>query len=348
MNRRTGHLLDGHLRLRLALGRGEPTVPVLEVDLEPDEERLVLATLDPIGAMAEADGERLDELLASLMVDDAALAGLLDELKAAVGSRPGRTDPDAVPTLPGAAELYVRPGDLWLLGERHRLLVGDATDPAVIERLLEGARPAVTIADPPYGVRYDPTWRPGHRRSGAVPGDERADWRAVWALSPSDVLYVWHGGLHAGVVAAGIEAAGFLIRAQIIWAKPSPVLSRGAYHWQHEPLYYAVRRGRPALWRGGRGQTTVWPIAPVHGPGSGSADERTIHGAQKPVEAIERALRNHRGDLFDPFAGSGTGLIAAERLCRRSFSVELDPLYAQVALERWQAYTGREAVRDER
>lgn len=341
VNRRTGWVIDGHARVALALARKEPTIPVLYVDLDPDEERLVLATLDPIGAMATANQEALNELLAGLSVTDEGLAALLDSL-AVTTPTDGLTDPDDVPAVP--ADPYVARGDRWRLG-RHVLACGDSTNPDDVARLFDGARPALTVTDPPYGVSYDPTWRKGHGRSGAVLNDDWADWREAWALSPSDILYVWHGGLHAGVVAEGIAAAGFAIRSQIIWAKPSPVLSRGAYHWQHEPCYYAVRDGATADWRGDRTQTTLWEVPTVHATRGTSDDAITPHGTQKPVEVMARPLRNHRGDVYDPFTGSGTTLIAAEREGRRAFCMELDPGYAQVALERWQAYTGLVAER---
>lgn len=129
VNQRTGHVVDGHARLEEALSRHEPTVPVLYVDLSPEEEALVLATLDPIGAMAETNRDALDALLADVRVDDAGLAGLLADLS---GVKIGRTDPDDVPETPAAP--YVKPGDLWTLG-RHRLLCADASDPASFARL---------------------------------------------------------------------------------------------------------------------------------------------------------------------------------------------------------------------
>ena len=154
-----------------------------------------------------------------------------------------------------------------------------------------------------------------------------------------------HGGLHAGVVAEGLAAAGFEIRAQIIWAKPAPVLSRGAYHWQHEPLYYAVRHGAPAHWQGDRRQTTLWEIPTVNAAHGTRDDATTPHGTQKPVALLAKALANHSGDVYDPFLGSGTTLIAAEQLGRGAYAMDIDPAYVQVALERWQAYSGAQAER---
>ncbi len=128
-----------------------------------------------------------------------------------------------------------RPGDVWILG-RHRIVCGDCTDPATVERALAGVRPHLMVTDPPYGVEYDPAWRnealEGSRtaRTGVVLNDHRADWREAWALFPGDVAYVWHGALHATTVADSLTACGFDIRAQVIWAKDRLVLGRGHYH----------------------------------------------------------------------------------------------------------------------
>ena len=136
-------------------------------------------------------------------------------------------------------------GDLWLLGP-HRLLCGSSTDAADVARLLGGVRPHLLVSDPPFGVSYDPSWRnraglSATKRTGKVLNDDRADWREAWALFPGEVIYAWHGALHATTVAESLEACGFAIRSQIIWAKERLVLSRGDYHWQHEPCWYAVR-----------------------------------------------------------------------------------------------------------
>jgi hypothetical protein len=132
---------------------------------------------------------------------------------------------------------------------------------------------------------------------------------------------------------------GFTIRAQIIWAKERLVIGRGDYHWQHEPAWYAVRQ--KGHWVGDRKQTTLWTIP------SGGQDTDTIHGTQKPVECMRRPMLNHTrpGDaVYEPFLGSGTTLIAAETTGRVCLAVELDPLYVDVAVRRWQAFTGAKAT----
>lgn len=201
VNQRTGYVVDGHARVALAIARREASVPVLYVDLSPDEEHLVLATFDPIAALAGTDDGRLSALLADVAVDDAGLRALLDELALTAAPRLGQTDPDDVPELPETP--YVQAGDLRQLGP-HRLLCGDATNASDVARLLDGAQPRITVSDAPYGVSYRPGQRAGARRRGLVANDDRADWSAAWALSPSDVLYLWHSGVHA------VEVGGHL------------------------------------------------------------------------------------------------------------------------------------------
>jgi DNA modification methylase len=348
VNRTTGCVVDGHLRVELAISKGEPSVPVLYIELTEDEEAVVLAALDPIAAMAAADQEKLRELLS-----DVALPSDLEAyLREIAGDDPVVTemDQDDVPEVPDVP--YVHPGDLYLLGE-HRLLCGDATKAEDVARLLDGASPGLMVTDPPYGVDYDPSWRrraagkprKSRSREGRVANDDRADWSAAWALSPTDVAYVWHGGLHADTVARGLTEAGFDLRAQIIWAKPSLIMGRGDYHWQHEPCWYAVRTGAKGRWASGRTQSTVWQIDNVH-VGRGE-EEATEHGTQKPIECMARPMRNHRRtEVYDPFVGSGTTIIAAEQLGRRCYAIDIDPRYVQVAKERWERLTGRTAVKE--
>jgi DNA modification methylase len=376
VNQRSGFVVDGHARVALALSRGEASVPVLYVDLAPEEEALVLATLDPIGAMAGRDDEKLRTLLAEVTVDDAGLAALLSDL---AGVKVGRSDPDEVPE--PSEEPYVKAGELWTLGD-HRLLCGDATSPKDVARLLAGATPTLLSTDPPYGVSLDPTWRDGVYNAlgpaeapymridgqpdveGATPatrgrhartqghrnttfsGDTRVDWSDAFALVPSlTVGYVWHAGVHAAEVADGLVRIGFEIVAQVIWDKGLFAMGRSWYHWAHEPCWVVRKPGIPNLYLGTRDQSTIWRAPSPKMIMSGSTEEKYDHPAQKPVVLSEIPIRNHAGDVYDPFVGSGTTLIAAERLGRRCYAIELDPRYAQVAIERWQAFTGRAAVR---
>lgn len=339
VNRQTGHLVDGHLRVELALRRNEPSVPVEYVDLTPEEEGLVLASLDPLSAMATQDDEKLRQLLAEVSFDSQDLAQSLADLLPPVSR--DLPDADDIPDLEEAT--YVRSGDLWVLGE-HRLLCGDATSPEDVARLLAGARPALTVTDPPYGVEYDPEWRQTEGLShiakrGKVTNDDRADWRDAWSLSPSTIFYIWHDFLQPEATIEALRSCGIEPRMHIVWAKDRPVISRGHYNLQHEACYYAVRKGATADWIGGYDQSSVWTVGRDRDSGGGD------HGTQKPVELMARAIRNHRGDVYEPFAGSGTTLIATESLVRRCYAIEIEPRYVEQIINRWEKFTGRKAER---
>jgi len=209
--------------------------------------------------------------------------------------------------------------------------------------------------DPCYGVSLFPLWREEAGlgplvQTGKIENDDRADWSAAHRLFPGDVAYVWHAGIHSGLVAANLQEVGFEIRAQIIWTKPHFVLSRGAYHWQHEPCFYCVRKGARSHWRGDRTQSTVWPVATLN-PFGGKNQEETAtgHGAQKPIQLYRGPILNHteRGEaIYDPFLGSGTAVIASELTERVCCGLEIDAKYVDVIVCRWQQLTGRAATLD--
>jgi DNA modification methylase len=344
-----GVLIAGHGRILGAKRLGLQQVPVIRLGHLSDAQARAFRLADNrIALNAGWDEELLSAELERLKEDGADLNLLgfaedeLDLLLDALDAGGASEEEDDVPERPTQA--VTRPGDLWLLGA-HRLLCGDATVAADVQRLLGDARPHLMVTDPPYGVEYDPNWRvesgvSSTARPGKVNNDDRADWREAWSLFPGEVAYVWHSGIHARTVAESLDACGFLIRAQIVWAKPRLVLSRGDYHWQHEPCFYAVRKGASGHWQGARDQTTLWTIA------TGKNDEATEHGTQKPVECMRRPLVNNsaKGDLvYEPFAGSGSTLIAAESVGRVCFAIEIDPRYCDVIIERWQRHTGKAA-----
>lgn len=321
----------------------------LDLDADPRARELAyadnrVAQLDldwDVQALAEDQAAGIDLARVGFTADE--LAELFADTDAGTE---GLTDPDAVPAVPD--EPVTKPGDLWLLG-RHRLLCGDSTVATDVERLLDGAIPELLVTDPPYGVEYDAAWRDeaaargliahAASRVGKVENDARVDWREAWSLVPAAVAYVWHADRHASAVQESIEAVGYEVRCQIIWAKSRFVISRGHYHWQHEPCWYAVRRGATANWIGDRSQTTLWDDITL------DANVEGGHSTQKPVECMARPLRNHAGDVYDPFLGSGTTLIAAEMLNRTCYGMEISPAYCDVIVRRWEEFTGQEARR---
>jgi DNA modification methylase len=345
-------ILAGHTRLEAARQLGLTEVPVhVARGLTPAQARAYRLMDNRSNENAEWDDALLGLELDDLQLEgfDLTLTGFeddeLDRLLRGQDFTGARDDEDDVPETP--ENPVTRRGDLWILGQ-HRLLCGDSTVATDVERLLGGVKPHLMISDPPYGVHYDPSWRnkagvAGTRRTGKVLNDDRADWREAWALFPGDIAYVWHGALHATTVAESLEVAGFAIRSQIIWAKERLVLSRGDYHWQHEPCWYAVKKNGKGNWSGDRKQTTLWSIS------SRAQDATTPHGTQKPVECMRRPILNNSSPgqaVYDPFLGSGTTLIAAETTGRTCLAIELNPAYVDVAVERWQRFTGKAATLD--
>lgn len=232
---------------------------------------------------------------------------------------------------------------------RHRLLCGDATNGDDVARLLDGAQPRLMVTDPPYGVDYDPAWRQqaaeaGHlayaaSRVGEVANDHRSDWTDAFALSPAAVAYCWSpSGANSFDFYQALMATGHQIRMQIIWSKPHFPISRGHYHIRHEPCWYAVRKGHDAAWIGDRTQTTIWET-PLDRNVEGG------HSTQKPTALWETPLRNHEGDVYDPFAGTGPALIAAEKLGRRAYLIDIEPRWCDVIVTRWQQMSGQKAER---
>ena len=345
VNRTTGHVVDGHARVGIAISKREASVPVVYVELTPDEEAKVLATFDPLGAMAGADREQLEDLLKEVRTDDAALRGALRDLADDNGIELGGGGPHQAPEaeVDRAEELRekwdTKPGQLWVIG-KHRLLCGDATKAEDVERLMGGATPLLMVTDAPYGVDYEPGWRDGvvgefgsaAEQRSRVTNDDTPDWSLAWAHFPGDVAYCWLASLHVGAAQQALQSAGFSTRSLIVWVKQHFAISRGHYHWKHEPCWYAVRDGRTAHWVGDRTQTTIWDI-PSLNP-AGRTEEREPHGTQKPLECMARPIRNHEGDVYDPFLGSGTTMVAAEQLERACFGMEIEPKYVAVTLER--------------
>ena len=272
-------------------------------------------------------------------------------------------------------------GDLWLLGD-HRLLCGDATNPEDVARLLDGGMPTLLCTDPPYGVSLDGSWRDGvynglgpaaapymqtagqpepddaprangRRTAGhtttTLSGDTRVDWSEAFALVPSlTVGYIWHAGVHAAAVADGLVRIGFEIVSQVIWDKGLFAMGRSWYHWSHEPCWVVRKPGAKAKFRGSRDQATIWRVPSPKMIMAGSVEPKFDHPTQKPLILFETPIRNHlrAGDgVYDPFCGSGTILIAAERTGCAGFAMEIDPVFVEVALARWERFSGETAVR---
>ncbi len=359
-----GQIVAGHGRHLAAQHLGLKTVPVLErSDWTPAQVKAYALADNRLAELAEWDDDLLRLELTDLVGLDfnMELIGFTPrDIAALLSPNGGQTDPDELPAPPSTPVTVL--GDVWRLGA-HRLRCGDSTDKETVATLFAGASPHLMVTDPPYGVKYDAAWRPniktlradgskfssGQHATGVVENDDRADWREAWALFEGDVAYVWHGGNKAVIAGESLEATGLVIRAQIIWSKPVHVIGRGHYHGQHEPCWYAVRKGKTGHWNGGRKQTTVWDIPNMHRTQGSVDDGKTSHSTQKPVECMKRPIENNSQPadrVYDPFMGSGTTLIAAEMTGRICFGIELNPAYVDIAVLRWQKFTGKQAVRE--
>jgi DNA modification methylase len=369
-----GGIIAGHCRVLAGRQLGLAEVPVmLATGWSEAQKRAYVLADNQLALNAGWNPELLRLELGELagLGFDLRLMGFSESELA--GLNPGLTDPDEVPDAPAVP--IAQRGEVWQLG-RHRLVCGDATAADDVARALAGVQPNLMVTDPPYGVDYDPAWRAeaginkNRAKMGEVANDDRADWRDAWALFPGDVAYCWHAGKYASVTQQSLEATGLEVRSQIIWAKDRFALSRGHYHWQHEPCWYAVRKSKPAHWRGGRRQITLWPIS-VPETTDAEPAERTLeewqlhfettlwriearedsghgHGTQKPVECMKRPIENNSSPgqaVYDPFVGSGTTIIAAEMTGRACHAIEINPTYCDVTIERWQNFTGEKARR---
>ncbi len=353
VNQRTGHVVDGHARIALAISKQEPSIPVVYVDLDEDEERLILASLDPLSAMATTDHDAMRELLAEISVDDDALLAMFE--KVSPGKRnTGNTDPDAVPDVPEQAT--VQRGEVYVLGE-HRLMCGDSTNPNDVARLMAGERATLLATDPPYLVDYqggnhpqswhnkpdvkDKHWD-DYRDPDAASGFF-TDFLRVWlAHSVEGVpVYQWHATRRQALVEDAWRKNGLLVHQTVIWVKARPVLTRSDYMWQHEPCFYGWPEGHRPSQTPPANASTVWEI-------NQQGEQDGIHPTQKPVEIFARPIQYHTapgGICAEPFSGSGTQIIAAEQQGRRCFAMEIEPRFVQVAIERWEAFTGLKAER---
>lgn len=343
-------ILKGHGRLLAARQAGLTHFPFVMREGMTDAEKEAMRIADnQVGLLSGWDKALILEGVSSLKTAgyDIQLLGFPEAQLRGWGIQMGTAvvDPEAAPEPPKSP--IVRVGDLWTLGD-HRLICGDATDADTVKRLMGRASPNLMVTDPPYGVNYDPAWRSRQgvnrntKKLGGVKNDNRVDWSAAWALFRGDVIYCWHASWFTGEVQLSIEGAGFETSCQIVWNKDRFALSRGDYHWKHEPCWYAIRKGKKHGWNGNRSQSSVWDIPARDDSGHG-------HGTQKPIECMKRPIENNSsaGDhVYDPFCGSGTTIIACEITARKCLAVEIDPAYVQVAIERWQRVTNRVATLD--
>jgi len=350
-----GIIVAGHGRLAAAQKLGLDVVPVVVLDHLTQTQRRALVIADNrIAENAGWDDAMLRIELAALAEDDfdVALTGFDDEALADLmaGEEPdneGQSDEDAAPEVP--VKPASKSGDVWIMGQ-HRLLCGDSTDAASYVLLLEGQPVDMVFTDPPYNVNYANSAKDKMRgKERAILNDNLGEGFydfLLAALAPTVAhckggIYVAMSSSELDVLQAAFRAAGGKWSTFVIWAKNTFTMGRSDYQRQYEPILYGWREGAKRHWCGDRDQGDVWQIKKPY--------KNDLHPTMKPVELVERAIRNSSrpGDVvLDPFGGSGTTLIAAEKTGRSARLIELDPKYVDVIVRRWQDWTGQQATRE--
>ncbi len=350
-----GVIIAGHARLAAARKLRMDTVPVIVLDHLTETQRRALVLADNRLAMnAGWDEEMLRVELESLKENgfDLDLMGFsdeeLEELLDSEESREGLTDEDEVPEAP--AEAVTKPGDVWILGD-HRLLCGDATQMAAIETVLAGGLADMIFCDPPYNVNYGATMkdklRGNHRK---IANDNLgSDFEAFLRDACANMLAVSKGAVYICMSSSELATLQKVFRecgghwsTFVIWAKNVFTMGRADYQRQYEPILYGWRDGSDHFWCGARDQGDVWFIK--------KPQVNDLHPTMKPVELVERAIRNSsksRDTILDPFGGSGTTLIACEKTGRQARLIELDSKYCDVIIRRWQGFGGGAARHEE-
>lgn len=380
-----GVIVVGHTRFKAAQKLGLETVPVhVALDLTPERIKAYRIADNKSSELSDWDYDllpiELGELqemnfdLGLLGFDQDELAKLLDP-----GIADGQCDPDDVPAAP--EEATTQPGDLWILGE-HRLLCGDSSSSGDVDRLLDGAPIHMVNTDPPYNVKIEPrsniaiaaglssfqsttssqtrgspgTIQPSSRKLRAkdrpLANDSMSDGEfqkllAAWfgnmarVLMPGRGFYIWGGYVNFAIFPTALKAAGLYFSQAIVWDKQHPVLSRKDFMGSFEVAFYGWREGAAHVFLGPNNITDLWQVKKV-------SPQKMIHLTEKPVELAARAIQysSRAGEnVLDLFGGSGSTLIAAEQTGRRAFLIELDPLYADVIVQRFEKFTGKKADR---
>lgn len=369
VQRSTRRVLAGNHRLLAARQLGFSTIPVAWIDCDDALAERILLADNRIAELATWNRQGLCELLETLSETEQGLSGTgfnpedLTTLLEGLG-RPEQIspDPDAIPETP--EEPVTQLGDLWLLGNQ-RLLCGDSTNPEDVQRLMEGERAALFSTDPPYLVDYDGK---NHPQSWNAPKAKKRrankDWSGTYAVAWDDshqgeafyqnfisaacahairedaAWYCWHASRNQAMLERVWEEHGAFVHCQIIWAKDRPVLTRSWYMWAHEPCFFGWKRGKKPARVSEDFPSTVWNH-PTVAPGTS-----TEHPTSKPTILFEIPMLQHTraGEVcYEPFAGSGSQLIAAEKLGRRCYALEISSQYCDVIVRRWEAFTGKKA-----
>jgi len=385
VNRRTGYVEKGNGTLEAALSLGWTHLAAIYVEDDPAKAAGYALADNRSAELAGWDQQKLEALLRQTegLVDDPRLQEMLEELGSSFERiTPGQTDPDDVPEPPG--EPVTCPGDLWILGD-HRLLCGDSSKPEDVDRLLDGAPIYLVNTDPPFNVKLEPRSNnaiaagnssfagPKHHQAldlarhpekskptgkklrardrplaNDFVSDEEFDrllhaWfgNIARVLLPGRAMYCWGGYANCGNYPPVLKACGLYFSQAIIWVKEHPVLTRKDFMGNHEWCFYCWREGAAHQFLGPNNATDVWAVKKIN-------PQSMIHLTEKPVELATRAIQysSRPGEnVLDLFGGSGSTLIAAQQTDRRAFLLEVDQLYCDVIVQRWENFTGCKAER---
>ncbi len=360
-------VIGGHQRLLAARKLGMKQVPVVLVDLSEDQAHLLNLALNRISGSFD------QELLARFLADLNAVPGLdltltgfpEDELQIHLKGLGSREKRDRLETfdLDGAIEAaqastVAHMGDVWLLGD-HKLMCGDSTDSGDVARLMGGKKASLMATDPPYLVDYsggnhldtdtnrkenkEKNWDEYVNPEASVEFFRSFLTLSLEHLKPNAAIYQWHAYKRQALVEQAWRESGLLVHQQIIWAKARGVLTHSHYLWSHEPCFYGWVEGHQPSKKPPANERTIWQL-------DQQGSSMNIHPTQKPLELFLRPIEFHTepGDIcYEPFLGSGTQLIAAEKLSRICYAMEREPKYIDVAIKRWESFTGEKAVREE-
>lgn len=343
-NKQTGHVVGGHQRLTVLKDLGYTEIECVVVDLDPTHEKALNVALNKISG--EWDMEKLRTLFTDLQMSnyDVSLTGFggieIDNLfKDVLASKVKEDDFDVDAELQKPA--FSKPGDLWLLG-RHRLICGDSTKEETINTLMAGKKANLIVTDPPYNVEYV-----GKTKDKLTIQNDRMEdnkfyqfllaafQRMEAALADDGSIYVFHADTEGLNFRKAFSDAGFYLSGCCIWKKPSMVLGRSPYQWQHEPCLFGWKKKGKHQWYADRKQTTIWEFD--------RPSRSKEHPTMKPIPLLAYPIQNSSMTnciVLDPFGGSGSTLIACEQVERICYTIELDLKYCDVIVNRYIEQVG--------
>lgn len=345
-NKRTGHIVGGHQRLKILLEQGAAEVDCVVVDIDETEEKALNVALNKVSG--DWNLPKLADLISELdeAMFDIDLTGFdaaeIEDLFSKVHDKDVQDDDfDADAALEQIENPISRPGDIWLLG-KHRLICGDSTDPAVITKLMDGKKANLCVTDPPYNVNYTA----GSENERTIKNDHMEDesfykfllaaFKNIFnALDDGAAVYVFHADTEGLNFRKAFKEAGFHLANVCIWAKQSLVLGRSDYQWQHEPILYGWKPTGRHRWYADRKQTTIWNFD--------RPAKSELHPTMKPVPLVAYPIQNSSMTnciVLEPFAGSGSTVIACEQTGRICYAIELDEKYCDVVVKRYIDYVG--------